>query len=59
MTPPDTTDNARRLASGDRRALSRAITLTESTRTDHRRAARELIGNLPPRSRPRVTTPRI
>jgi LAO/AO transport system kinase len=52
MTPPDTTEIAKRLAGGDRRALSRAITLTESTRPDHRRAARELIGRLAPRPQP-------
>ncbi|WP_282603577.1 methylmalonyl Co-A mutase-associated GTPase MeaB [Paracoccus sp. PARArs4] len=33
---------------GDRRALSRAITLVESTRADHRERAQELIAALPP-----------
>ena len=37
---------AEQLASGDRRALARAITLVESTRPDHRRAARELLAGL-------------
>ncbi len=43
---------AARLAAGDRRALARAITLVESTRADHRAAARELIARLPRRDRP-------
>ena len=34
---------ARALASGDRRALARAITLAESDRADDRAAARELL----------------
>jgi LAO/AO transport system kinase len=37
-----------RLAEGDRRALARAITLVESTRPDHRAAARALLESLPP-----------
>ena len=44
--PPDLDDLARRVASGDRRALGRAITLVESTRADHRAAARELLERL-------------
>ena len=40
---------AERVASGERRALARAITLIESTRPDHRAAARDLIGRLYPR----------
>ncbi len=40
------------LAAGDRRALARAITLVESTRADHRAAARALLGALRPRPRP-------
>ncbi len=36
------------LAAGDRRALSRAITLVESTREDHRAAARALLARLGP-----------
>jgi LAO/AO transport system kinase len=43
---------AARVASGDRRALARAITLVESTRTDHRAAARTLLAELPPSARP-------
>ncbi len=35
-----------RLLKGERRALARAITLIESTREDHRAAARNLIGGL-------------
>lgn len=37
---------AERLAAGDRRALARAITLVESTRPDHRRAADALVARL-------------
>ncbi|MBP7003652.1 methylmalonyl Co-A mutase-associated GTPase MeaB [Amaricoccus sp.] len=40
---------AERLLAGDRRALARAITLVESTRADHREAARALLSRLPPR----------
>ena len=43
---------AARLAAGDRRALARAITLVESTRDDHRRAARALMEHLPAPARP-------
>ncbi|QDL92473.1 methylmalonyl Co-A mutase-associated GTPase MeaB [Paroceanicella profunda] len=39
----DTETLARAVTSGDRRALSRAITLAESTRPDHRAAARALL----------------
>jgi LAO/AO transport system kinase len=42
----------RRLAAGDRRALARAITLVESTRADHRQAARALLAGLRPPERP-------
>ena len=38
------------LARGERRALARAITLAESTRADHRAAARALVAALPPPS---------
>ena len=34
---------AERIAAGDRRALARAITLVESSRADHRAAARGLL----------------
>jgi LAO/AO transport system kinase len=49
--PPPITDIdhlARRVAGGERRALGRAITLVESTRPDHRRAAARLLERLPP-----------
>lgn len=39
-------DLAQRIASGDRRALARAITLVESSRSDHRATALELLENL-------------
>lgn len=42
----DIKDLKRRLLAGERRALARAITLIESTRDDHRAAARDLIGGL-------------
>ena len=47
---------AGRVAAGDRRALARAITLVESTRADHRAAARALLDALgtPPRPALRV-----
>jgi LAO/AO transport system kinase len=41
-------DLAARLRQGDRRALARAVTLVESTRADHRRAAEALIEGLLP-----------
>lgn len=40
------------LAAGDRRALARAITLVESTRPDHRAAARDLLARLEAPARP-------
>ncbi|MFN3644211.1 MAG: methylmalonyl Co-A mutase-associated GTPase MeaB [Gemmobacter sp.] len=48
---PDVTDLATRLAAGDRRALARAVTLVESTRPDHRRAAEALLAALAPLGR--------
>ncbi len=39
---------ARRIVAGDRRALARAITLIESTRSDHRLAAEALVERLLP-----------
>ena len=45
---------AEAIAAGDRRALARAITLVESTRADHRAAARELMARLPARPALRV-----
>jgi LAO/AO transport system kinase len=44
-------DLAARLVAGDRRALARAITLVESTRTDHRAAAEALLDRLADPSR--------
>ncbi len=41
---------ADQVASGDRRALARAITLIESTRADHRAQAEALVGRLLPRA---------
>lgn len=43
---------AAQVAAGDRRALARAITLVESTRPDHRAAARALLAALPAPARP-------
>ena len=45
--PDPEQDLARRLVSGDRRALARAITLVESTRPDHRAQAVALLAALP------------
>ncbi|MGP3699145.1 methylmalonyl Co-A mutase-associated GTPase MeaB [Rhodobacter sp. NSM] len=42
----DTADLASRIASGDRRALARAITLVESRRPDHREQALALLAEL-------------
>ncbi len=44
----DQDDLARRVAAGERRALARAITLVESTRSDHRRQAREMLERVAP-----------
>ena len=43
---PDPDDLARRIRAGERRALGRAVTLVESTRADHRAAARRLLDRL-------------
>ncbi|MDD2868930.1 methylmalonyl Co-A mutase-associated GTPase MeaB [Neomegalonema sp.] len=43
-------DLAARLQAGERRALARAVTLVESTRADHRRAARALLTLIAPRT---------
>lgn len=48
----DVETTAGRVAAGDRRALARAITLVESTRADHRDAARRLLAALPAPERP-------
>ncbi|RMC30313.1 methylmalonyl Co-A mutase-associated GTPase MeaB [Paracoccus alkanivorans] len=48
------TELLERLTRGDRRALSRAITLIESTRADHRERAISLLSRLPPRQALRV-----
>ena len=54
MAKPVESKDARALAdsvlAGDRRALARAITLIESTRTDHRRAAEALLEHLVPKA---------
>lgn len=46
--PPDLDQLADAVRAGDRPALARAITLTESTRADHRRLASELLTRLMP-----------
>jgi LAO/AO transport system kinase len=51
-SPGRATELARRVASGDRRALARAITLVESSRADHRRMAQSLLAALPARETP-------
>ena len=48
MSDIQITELAAGVAAGDRRALARAITLAESTRTDHRAATQELLAALPP-----------
>ncbi|SIS75867.1 methylmalonyl Co-A mutase-associated GTPase MeaB [Paracoccus saliphilus] len=48
------TELLEQLTSGDRRALSRAITLIESTRADHRERAISLLSLLPPRQALRI-----
>ncbi|GAB5468732.1 MAG: methylmalonyl Co-A mutase-associated GTPase MeaB [Rhodospirillales bacterium] len=51
MTASDPTDDlARRLVTGERRALARAITLVESSRADHREAAEALLALVMPRT---------
>ncbi|MFT4014633.1 MAG: methylmalonyl Co-A mutase-associated GTPase MeaB [Paracoccus sp. (in: a-proteobacteria)] len=52
---PELTDELTQpLIQGNRRALSRAITLVESTRPDHRRRAVALLAELPPRQALRI-----
>jgi len=46
---PDVTAMAAALGRGDRRALARAITLVESTRSDHRDAAERLLSSVAPK----------
>jgi LAO/AO transport system kinase len=48
VTPVDTAAYAAGVRAGDRAWVARAITLVESTRPDHRAAAQELLGMLPP-----------
>jgi LAO/AO transport system kinase len=48
MTTADVTTLARRIRSGDRATLARAITLIESRRADHRKAAQRLVQELLP-----------
>jgi LAO/AO transport system kinase len=50
MTPPDPATLARRITAGDRATLARAITLIESKRADHQKAARQLVQDLLPRT---------
>src|SRR5437588_11683275 len=45
---PDVPTVARRVRAGERAALARAITLIESRRADHQRAARKLVQELLP-----------
>lgn len=47
-SPPHSTQLAAGIRAGDRAMLARAITLIESTRDDHQRAARELVQELLP-----------
>src|SRR6185437_16718941 len=47
---PDTTELGRAVASGDRRALARAITLVESTKAADQAKAEQLLTALLPRS---------
>lgn len=47
MTVPDLDDLVDGVLAGRRASVARAITLVESTRDDHRRAARELLRRLP------------
>src|SRR5262245_33003764 len=48
MASADTTNLARRIRSGDRATLARAITLIESKRNDHHAAAQRLVQDLLP-----------
>jgi LAO/AO transport system kinase len=48
VTAPDISALARRLRSGDRATLARAITLIESRRADHQKKARQLVQQLLP-----------
>ena len=48
MASTDTTSLARRIRDGDRATLARAITLIESKRADHRKAAQRLVQDLLP-----------
>ena len=54
MSKPAESDDqsalAKQVLAGDRRALARAITLIESTRTDHRRSAEALLEHLVPKA---------
>jgi len=50
MPAPDPERLANGLLGGDPRALARAITLLESTRADHREAARRLLGRIAPKA---------
>jgi LAO/AO transport system kinase len=50
MTVPTVAELAAAIREGDRSALARAITLVESTRTDHRERAQELLLELMPQA---------
>ncbi len=50
MSAPDPDHLADGLLGGDTRALARAVTLLESTRADHRAAARHLLSRIAPRA---------
>jgi LAO/AO transport system kinase len=49
-TPPPALELIEGVSAGDRRSLARAITLAESTRTDHRALAEEVLEALLPRT---------
>ncbi|MBX3314167.1 MAG: methylmalonyl Co-A mutase-associated GTPase MeaB [Actinobacteria bacterium] len=46
MDEPEVAEAAQAVLAGDRRALARAVTLVESSRPDHRRAAAQLLDRL-------------
>ncbi len=48
MNPQDVEQLSRKLREGDRRALARAITLVESSRSDHRQSALSLLTSIMP-----------
>ncbi len=54
MAAPDLDELVEGVVAGRRAAVARAITLVESSRDDHRRAARELLRRLPTPESPAV-----